>query len=221
MIHKFEADGIWLEFGMKRILQDIYLKCETGTITGLLGRNGSGKSCLMQIIYGSLKCEKSIRFDDVRQSEVYKRPDLMLYLPQFNFIPKHLSLKRVFKDYKLVFDEFTTRFPEYSEKYKFSVSHLSGGEHRLIELYLIVKSPSQFAMLDEPFTHLSPLQVENVKALLEEEKKTKGFFITDHMHRHITEISDRLYVLKDGKTHLTTTKDDIARLGYLPFYEEG
>jgi ABC-type cobalamin/Fe3+-siderophores transport system ATPase subunit len=87
MIHTLQADSIRLEFDGRVILSDIYIKCETGKITGLLGRNGQGKSCLMKIIYGDLSCEKSVRFDNVSQYEAFKRPDLLLYLPQFNFIP--------------------------------------------------------------------------------------------------------------------------------------
>ena len=49
MIHKLEADGIQLAFDERKILTDIYIKCQTGRITGLLGRNGQGKSCLMEI----------------------------------------------------------------------------------------------------------------------------------------------------------------------------
>src|ERR1700712_3206955 len=101
MKHKLEIDSIQLELNGKRILSDIYLKCETGNITGLLGRNGQGKSCLMQIIYGNLKCEKSIRFNNVSNYEAFKRPDLLRYLPQFNFIPKGLSLKQIFTDFDL------------------------------------------------------------------------------------------------------------------------
>lgn len=64
MIHTLEADGIMLEFGERRILQNIYLQCKTGEVVGILGRNGQGKSCLMNIIYGKLKpLSKSVRID--------------------------------------------------------------------------------------------------------------------------------------------------------------
>jgi ABC-type lipopolysaccharide export system ATPase subunit len=214
MIHKLEADGIQLEFDGRKILSSIYIQCETGKITGLLGRNGQGKSCLMQIIYGSLPCEKSIRFDNVSQLEAFKRSDLLLYLPQFNFIPSGLSLKRIFSDFELDYSFFEKRFPEFESKYKSSISRFSGGERRLIELYVIIKKKSQFAMLDEPFTHLNPLQIEKVKELLGEEKNNKGFLVTDHMFKHITEVSTDLYVLVNGKTHLTKTEADIEILGY-------
>jgi ABC-type sugar transport system ATPase subunit len=52
MTNILEVDSILLEFDLKRVLQDVYLKSETGKVTGLLGRNGSGKSCLMKILFG-------------------------------------------------------------------------------------------------------------------------------------------------------------------------
>jgi ABC-type lipopolysaccharide export system ATPase subunit len=214
MNHKLEVDSIQLEFNNRKILSDIYLKCETGKITGLLGRNGQGKSCLMKIIYGSLICEKSVRFDNVSQNDAFKRPDLLLYLPQFNFIPQSLSLKRIFKDFELDFSSFEIQFPEFSKKYNLSISDLSGGEHRLIELYVVIKSKSQFAMLDEPFTHISPIQIEKIQRILFEEKENKGLLVTDHMFRHITSISDNLYVLNNGKTYLTKDMSEIESLGY-------
>ncbi|MEJ8841833.1 ATP-binding cassette domain-containing protein [Lacibacter sp. H375] len=214
MIHKLEADSIQFEINGRKILRDIYLKCETGKITGILGRNGEGKSCLMKIIYGSLECEKSVRFDDVAHREPFKRPDLLLYLPQFNFIPKSLSLKRIFDDYELEYSSFEKRFLEFKTRHRSTINSLSGGEQRLIELYIVVKSKSQFAMLDEPFTHLNPLQIEKVQNLLSEEKENKGLLVTDHMFRYITDISDSLYVLAEGKTHLTKNISELETLGY-------
>ena len=215
MHHKLEADSILLEFGTRRILTDIYFKCETGQITGILGRNGQGKTCLMNIVYGNLNpTSKSIRFDNVSIFQAFKRPDLLTYLPQFNFIPSHLALKRIFSDFELEFSDFENIFPEFSTKFKSSIKTLSGGQRRLIEVYVIIKSKSQFSMLDEPFSHLMPLQIEKVNELLKIEKLRKGFLITDHMFRSVTEISDNLYVLTDGKTHLTKGITDIERLGY-------
>lgn len=214
MIHKLEADSIQLEFGNRRILGDIYLSCETGKLTGLLGRNGQGKSCLMKIIYGSMTCEKSVRIDKQSINEAYKRPDLLRYLPQFNFIPKSLTVKRVFQDYSLDFQHFSERFPELASQYKYPLRKLSGGGCRLIELYAILKSNSKFVFLDEPFTHISPIQIEKVKVLLAEEKGSKGILITDHLYTQVLDICDNLYVLSNGKTHLTKSPADIETLGY-------
>jgi ABC-type multidrug transport system ATPase subunit len=214
MKHILETDDIQLEFNNRRILSDIYLKCETGKITGLLGRNGQGKSCLMQIIYGTLKCEKSVRIDNVSQNKAFRLPELLLYLPQFNFIPKSLSLKRIFRDFELDYSVFQIRFPEFKKRDQGHIKQFSGGEQRLIGLYLIVKSKTLFAMLDEPFTHLNPTQIEKVKDLLMEEKENKGILITDHMYKNVTDITDSLYILSNGKTHLSKNPDDLETFGY-------
>lgn len=214
MKHQLEADGIQLSFDGRVILSDIYLQCETGHITGLLGRNGCGKSCLMQIIYGSLPCEKSVRLDTISQLGVYKRPDLLHYLPQFTFIPKALSLHRIFDDFELAFSSFEKKFPGFSTKYKTTINNLSGGERRLIEFYIIIKSISKFVILDEPFTYLSPIQIETAKKMIIEEKENKGILITDQLYQHVTEICDSIYVLANGKTHLVKKIEDIETFGY-------
>jgi len=216
MIHTLETDGVQLEFGLRRILSDVYLKCETGKITGLLGRNGQGKSCLMNIILGTLKASiSSVRFDGKMIKGAAKRNDLLLYLPQFNFIPTSLSPKQVLTDFQLSWSDFINRFPEFSAQQDLRVNQLSGGQWRTLELYVIVKTPSLFAMLDEPFTHLNPIQIEKIKEFLVEEKINKGLLITDHMYSHILDISDNFYLLKDGKTHIAKTIEDLDSLGYI------
>lgn len=215
MIHKLEVDSVQLEFREKRILSDVYLKCATGFITGLLGRNGEGKTCLMNIIYGSLPAEsKSVRFDNVSVYEAFKRVDLLTYLPQFNFIPEELTLNRIFLDFKISFEDFENYFPEFRTMRSAKIKKLSGGQRRLVEVYIIIRSRAQFTLLDEPFSHIMPVHVEKIKELLITEKVNKGFLITDHMYRQFINICDSLYVLTDGKTHLTKTINDIERLGY-------
>ncbi|RYY98268.1 MAG: ATP-binding cassette domain-containing protein [Chitinophagaceae bacterium] len=214
MTHTLEADSIQLQFGGRSILSGVYLKCSTGRITGLLGRNGQGKSCLMKIIQGSMKGEKSVRIDGVACPAPLRRHGLLCYLPQFNFVPAHLSVGRAFRDFGLPYAPFAARFPEFEGRAGARMRQLSGGERRLVELYLVAMAPALFALLDEPFTHLNPLQIEKVKELLLEEKANKGFLVTDHMYRHVLDICDPLYILADGRTHLAKEVEDIERLGY-------
>ena len=70
-------------------------------------------------------------------------------------------------------------------------------------------------MLDEPFTHLNPIQIENIKEFLLEEKQRKGMLITDHMYRHLLDVSDTVYLLKDGKTHRANSIEELESLGYV------
>ncbi len=215
MKHKLEVDSILLELQLRKILTDIYLICETGKITGLLGRNGEGKSCLMNIIYGNLEpASKSIRFDNKTVLFPYKNSEQLLYLPQFNFIPKSLKLKRIFNDFNVDFSGFEKEFPELISKHNSTIENLSGGHIRLVELYIILKAKTQFVMLDEPFTHIMPLHIEKIKHIIAEEKLNKGILITDHSYKHIIDVSDHLYVLSNGKTHLTKDVLDIEKLGY-------
>ncbi len=109
---------------------------------------------------------------------------------------------------------FQQLFLEFSSKTLSSVGSLSGGERRLVELFSILKSNTQFDLLDEPFTHLSPLQIEKAQEIILEEKINKGILITDHLHQAVTAICDNLYVLSNGKTHLTKNLEDLEKLGY-------
>ena len=216
MIHTLEADGIQLDFGLRKILSDVYIKCETGKITGLLGRNGQGKSCLMNILLGILNAPaSSVRFDGKVIKDAGKRPDVLLYLPQFNFIPKSLKVAQVLDDFLLGRENFEHIFPSFSGRCDLKVNQLSGGQWRTLEIYIVVKTPSLFAMLDEPFTHLNPMQIEEIKAFLLKEKANKGLLITDHMYNHLLDVSDSTYLLKDGRTHLTKSIGHLVELGYV------
>ena len=113
-------------------------------------------------------------------------------------------------------EEFIQRLPQgYQTNIGENGSALSGGERRILESYLILRSPTQFVMLDEPFSQVAPLHVSTLKALIRQEKSSKGILLTDHMHRHVTDIADRLYVLADGQTHLIRGGEDLVRYGYL------
>ena len=216
MGHKLEVDSIILEFGNHRVLQDVYFTNETGKITGILGRNGCGKSCLMNIIYGVLQTnDKSIRIDGKSIFDGYRDPQLFRYLPQFNFIPKDFTVKRIFADFGLDFASFIGWFPEFEQYHKMKLGKLSGGERRIVEVYAILASKTKFCMLDEPFSHIMPLHVEALKNIMLEEKQNKGIIVTDHLHRYITEISDHLYLITNGKAYLTKGIEDLKTLGYI------
>lgn len=148
-----EIDGVYLKFGYEEVLNSIYLKCETGKITGVLGSNGCGKSCLLKIIFGSLLPQtKSLRVNSKTILKPYLRTGEVKYLPQFHFIPGSVSVKKAFKLFGINFEEFITHFPSLEEIKSTRFKYLSGGEKRIIETYLILKSQSKFVLLDEPFS---------------------------------------------------------------------
>jgi len=215
MINTLEVDSIILDFGSRRILNDVYLKSETGKITGLLGSNGSGKSCLMKIIFGELDINnKSVRLNGETLIDNKRSIDDLRYLPQNKFVPKHLSIKRIFEDFELDFMDLVTEFQTFRRKDNKKYSELSGGEQRVIEVYLMLVSKSKFCILDEPFTHIMTVHIDIMKRLIVREKENKGIIVTDHLYQNIIDISDNLYVISDGKTHLTKSIQDLEILGY-------
>lgn len=216
MIHSLKVDSIILEFDTKRVLQDVYFKNETGKTTGILGRNGSGKTCLMNIIYGELKTNnKSIQLDGKAIFDVYRNPETLRYLPQFNFIPQNLKIKRIFKDFNINFSQFIEYFPEFEKYYNIRLQSLSGGENRIVEIYSILSSKTKFCMLDEPFSQVMPVHVDTIKSIINVEKKNKGIIITDHLYEHIIDICDEIYVITNGKTYMTKDRNDLIKLGYI------
>ena len=80
---------------------------------------------------------------------------------------------------------------------------------------MIIYSSSPFCILDEPFSGLEPLQVERVLQILQEEKRLKGFIITDHLHKSIRSIADDLYVLANATTYKIVNDEQLLELGYL------
>lgn len=204
-----EIDNVELYFKEKRILNGIYLKAETGKITGILGSNGCGKSCLLNILFGSLKPKyKLIRIDNKPILKPLYETGLAVYLPQHHFIPNRMKVKSAFKTFNISWEAFIEIFKSFSSYQNQTFNKLSGGEKRLIEIYIILKGNHKIALLDEPFSHLSPLYIEQVKSLISEEKKQKAIIITDHMYRHIIDMSDSICLLKHGSSkHINNLKE--------------
>ena len=212
----FELDNVELYFKNKRILNGIYLKAETGKVTAILGSNGCGKSCLLNIAFGNLKPKYTlIRLDSKPLLKPFYTTKLVKYLPQYNFIPSGMKLSKVFKLFNLEWNTFIETFEGFSiyENEKFRT--LSGGERRLIETYLILKSKSKIMILDEPFSHLSPIHIERVMQLISIEKEHKVVIISDHMYHHIIDASDAIYLLKNGTTKKIKNLKELEDYKYL------
>lgn len=215
MKNTLEIDRVQLYLGNRMILNNIYVKFETGCVTGIVGRNGCGKSSLFKLIFSEIKsAERSIRFNGrvVLNDEINDR--VLKMLPQFSFIPKGLKVKKVFRDYDLSYDKFCDIFPDFSQYSNYRVGDLSAGNIRIIEIYLVLKSESLFCILDEPFTFLSPQCIDLFIILINEVKQTKGILISDHKYKYIKELSDEIYVLENGVSHRVNKLDEIRKYGY-------
>ena len=209
-------DSISLRFGMRDILSSIYMRCATGQIVGLLGRNGSGKSCLMKIVFGSMSAEfKSIRIDDQPLPPNYLGQKQIAYLPQERMIPGWLTISKALKLFNVDPKEIVSLFPEAIDLLDLRPRELSGGCLRIIETLMILKSNASFCLLDEPFSGLMPIHIDRMKDVLRKVGPAKGIIMTDHLYRHITDVADELYVLVNGKTYPISESNQLIRYGYV------
>jgi len=211
-----EADNIVLRFGDKKILSGIYLKAETGKVTGILGRNGCGKTCLLRIIFGDLNSKyKNIRIDNTYQKRNLFTTNFAAYLPQHQLLPKDIKLAKVFKLFNVSWTLFIQFFESFTRYKGFKTNQLSSGELRVVETYLIINSGKKIILLDEPFSFIAPIYVEKIKQLIQVKKKESAIIITDHFYRDILEISDVVYFLKNGYSKIIKSNKDLEREGYI------
>lgn len=213
-----EIDSIELSFDEKKILYGVYLKAETGKVTGILGRNGCGKTCLLRILFGDLKS----KYKNVRVNGTYLKRKLfathqVAYLPQHQLLPNTLRVSKAFDLFKVDWQDFITVFESFKIYKKSKINILSSGELRVIETYLILNSGKQIILLDEPFSFIAPLYVEKFKLLIQEKKEDCAILITDHFYREILDISDAIYLLKNGYSKLIQSKEDLENEGYINF----
>jgi ABC-type multidrug transport system ATPase subunit len=217
-IHQLEVDSIILNFGGKCVLSDVYLKCHTNDIIGILGRSGSGKSSLLKIIFGSLiPSQKSVRFDKRYIECLYQVPQAVYYLPQHDFLPPNLIVRQIIDLFiddpeplaTICKDELIAPILD------MTVSSISGGQKRYLEILIVLYGSTKFILLDEPFTELSPLLVEKIKPIIREQAKRKGIILTDHAYDHILDISTEIILIHEGKTHHIKDKQTLYELGYL------
>ena len=211
-----EIDSVELYFSNKRILNGIYLKAETGKVTGILGRNGSGKSSLMRIAFGDLKPKyKLVRVDGKPVLKPLYETNLVGFLPQHAMAPNNIKIKTLFKLLKVDWFDFIKKFESFSYYRDSKIHTLSGGEQRVLETYLVLKSDKKIVFLDEPFSHIAPLYIEKFKELIHIEKQSKAIILTDHYFQDVIESSDDLYLLKNGCTKLIENLKELEDYQYL------
>ena len=215
--HLLEIDSIQKNFGHQSIVSDVYLKCETGDIIGILGRNGCGKSTLLKIIFGVVSADfKFVRIDGEVQLKTEALFRDISYLHQDSCIPKSLSVKKVIqlsipKEELLDFyaDEMIHNIRDKKTR------HLSGGELRYLEIKLALRNPSKFVLLDEPYNGLSPLMGEKINQLILDNSARKGIIITDHNYQNVISVATQLTLMKEGKLHYLKDKIELVEKGYL------
>ncbi|WP_288460706.1 ATP-binding cassette domain-containing protein [uncultured Chryseobacterium sp.] len=215
---RLHIDSVTKSFNEKKILRDIYIGCETGKIIGLLGRNGTGKSTLLQIIFGTEKGDSQfIRVDDKVLQNQMDRKGRIAYLPQHSFLPRGVKIKKLIslfcnKENADQLFELNLLKPFLNE----TSGSLSGGEKKIIEVILVLYSDSKFVLLDEPFNALSPKMIVEIQKMIKDQSRQKGIIISDHRYKEVLDVSDEIYLLSD--CYLSQIKDlkELQDKGYLP-----
>lgn len=195
----------------QQLLTGAYLKCRIGDIVGLLGRNGSGKSTFMKIIFGSLKAHHSyLMINGKRTNKAYLTKKIS-YLPQDSFLPTHEKVKTIIR---LLVDDQQIR-SKLLEDIRIKsltdrkIHQLSGGELRYLEVCLLMHQPTDFILLDEPFTGLEPMHIEHIVSLILHFKQTKGIVISDHNYRNVLDIATQILLLQNGACRQITNEKEL------------
>ena len=193
-----ELDNVELYYQSKPILSNLYLKAETNCLTTIIGRNGSGKSSLLGILFGDIKPKyRLIRIDgEPITVPLYTLGNIKL-LPEFPMTPGHLRIKTAFKQYEVSWELFKSFFPDFKPGPEQCFKELSTGEKRMLEVFMVLKSSSEIVLLDEPFKSLGPIAIERIKQIILEEKRKKILICADNRDENWQDITERTYLLQN------------------------
>ncbi|RIW18470.1 LPS export ABC transporter ATP-binding protein [Algoriphagus lacus] len=209
----------------RRVVNDISVQVKQGEIVGLLGPNGAGKTTSFYMIVGLIQPNEGKIFlenDEITELPMYKRAKLGIgYLAQEASVFRKLSVE---ENIMAVLE--MTNMPKAAQKEKveslleeFSLTHvrknlgmvLSGGERRRTEIARALAVNPKFVLLDEPFAGVDPIAVEEIQTIVAKLKtKNIGILITDHNVNETLSITDRAYLMFEGKLLKAGTAEELA-----------
>ncbi len=209
----------------RRVVNDISVDVNQGEIVGLLGPNGAGKTTSFYMIVGLIQPNEGKIFlenEDITSLPMYKRAKLGIgYLAQEASVFRKLSVE---ENIMAVLE--MTKMPKQQRKEKvdslleeFSLTHvrknlgmvLSGGERRRTEIARALAVDPKFVLLDEPFAGVDPIAVEEIQTIVAKLKtKNIGILITDHNVNETLSITDRAYLMFEGKLLKAGTAEELA-----------
>ncbi len=235
MTTELEASGLVKKYDGRPVVNGVDLHVQGGEITGLLGPNGAGKTTTFLMMVGLVTPEEGkvyLNGEDITSQPLYKRAELGLgYLPQAASVFRNLTVEENFLAIlELVEadrDRRQSRAQELLEEFSLEKvrnsagSSLSGGERRRVEIARALIPRPDFLLLDEPFAGIDPIAVEEIQNLVRMLKERGiGVLITDHNVRETLAITDRSYILNQGRILCSGApeqikQDDRAKQVYL------
>lgn len=236
MTEALAATGLTMTYGRRRVVDDVSITVEAGKVVGLLGPNGAGKTTTFYSIVGFVRPDAGrIELDgvDITDLPMYLRAQQGIgYLPQETSIFRGLT---VAENVAAVLEARGMKSAEerrhrvaelldelrLSERAEQRADTLSGGETRRVEIARALATEPRYMLLDEPFTGIDPRTVEDIQSIVADLKeKGLSILITDHNVRETLQITDRAYIMVDGRiltsgTPRELTDDDSVRRLYL------
>ncbi|MEO7539378.1 MAG: LPS export ABC transporter ATP-binding protein [Pyrinomonadaceae bacterium] len=214
MVDSLAAHHVQKTYGGRRVVDDVSVYVDQGEVVGLLGANGAGKTTTFYILVGLEQPEKgnvTLNGRDVTSMPMYLRARLGLgYLPLeasvFRKLTAEQNILAVLETMKTSRDQRFARLDALLEE--FGIEHvrkvrgdaLSGGERRRVEIARCLGTEPQFILLDEPFAGIDPLAIDDIRdIILYLKQQGIGILITDHNVRETLDITDRAYILSEGR----------------------
>ncbi|MBK9328188.1 MAG: LPS export ABC transporter ATP-binding protein [Sphingobacteriales bacterium] len=219
------AEHLVKTYSKRKVVDNVSIEVNQGEIVGLLGPNGAGKTTTFYITVGLVTPDAGkVYLDDKDISKVamYKRAKLGVgYLPQENSVFRTLSVEdniRAILEFTDLTkaaqkDKLESLLDEFGLKHvrKTKGKLLSGGERRRTEIARALASDPKFILLDEPFAGIDPIAVEDIQHIVEKLKfKNIGILITDHNVQETLSITDRAYLLFEGRILKQGTAEELA-----------
>lgn len=219
------TENLVKKYGKRTVANKVTIDVTQGEIVGLLGPNGAGKTTTFYMTVGLIKPNEGKVFldnHDITGYPVYKRAQFGIgYLPQEasvfrtmsveNNIRAILEMTNTSKEYQK--EKLEMLIKEFSlEKVRHNLgNNLSGGERRRTEIARCLAINPKFIMLDEPFAAVDPIAVEDIQSVVYHLKERNiGILITDHKADSILGITDRAYLLFEGKVLFQGTSEELA-----------
>lgn len=213
------------KYGSRIVANHVSVQVEQGEIVGLLGPNGAGKTTTFYMIVGLIKPNEGhiyLENTDITKLPMYRRAKLGIgYLAQEASVFRGLSVEENIMAVLEMTDLPKQRQREKMEELleEFSLTHvrknkgmvLSGGERRRTEIARALAVNPSFVLLDEPFAGVDPIAVEEIQTIVARlKRKNIGILITDHNVNETLSITDRAYLLFEGKILKQGTAEELA-----------
>lgn len=222
---KLHAQNITKTYRGRKVVNEVSVTVKQGEIVGLLGPNGAGKTTSFYMIVGLIKSLTGHIFlddTDITRFPMYKRAQSGIgYLAQEASVFRKLTVEQNIKSVLELTDLTPTEQHEKTEALleEFGLTHirksrgdlLSGGERRRTEIARALATDPKFVLLDEPFAGVDPVAVEDIQKIVAHLKKRNiGILITDHNVQETLAITDRTYLMFEGKILKTGTPKELA-----------